>query len=104
MSDVKMMTRHEFLRIVALYISEDPEAAAFMHRHIQQGLNEAFERVNQKSRDMEIVVASLIHLIESPGVKKDRAQWRELVLDKLREWKGKTHLKWDWFTERKVER
>jgi len=85
---ITMADRHcEFLRYVQQYITEKPEAAAYVSEYVAKGIYASRQSALERAADMEAALSVMI---------AKRYQGREeFVLSKLRKWNGASSLRWD---------
>lgn len=91
------MERNEFLQFVYEYIKTDPEASAFLQQAVAEALRDNLNKAYERATDMEVALAVM-------SEKRLRKGALELVIDKLRKWKDKTSLRWDWLTDQYPEK
>lgn len=83
----------QFLSLVAQFCKRNPEAAPHVASAAQHGVEAALQESLERAADMEVALVAAL----SPKMKKDSSQ---LIRDKLEKWKGRTSIRWDWYTDK----
>ena len=82
-----MNEHHAFLNHVRNYISQHPEAGAYVSDFVAQGLRAARAEALERAADMEVAL--------NVAIAARYKQREELILAKLKKWQGRTALRWD---------
>lgn len=84
-----IISKHaEFLEGVKSYISDNPEASAYVSEFVAAGVSAALSSAQERAADMEIALMAV-------AVMKKGADATRLYKDKLKKWEGKTSLNWE---------
>lgn len=82
----------EFLRYVTEYVTAHPEVGAHVSDYVAKGIMRSRIEALERAADFEAALA--MRLSAGYG---DEA--RLFILKKLRDWNGRSALKWDWAIE-----
>lgn len=84
------MTEEELLILVRGYCAAHPESAVHIVSAANSGLQEGLAKAYERAGDMEVALTCAL----DPKIIKDPTR---LIKEKLKKWRGKSAIVWDWY-------
>jgi len=82
----QLAKREIFYNHIKNFVKEDPGAAAFINKYVEEGILSALHSETRRANDMETVLAIVIERMKGKN---------DLVLSLLEKHKDKSSVKWD---------